>query len=98
MWRKARAIGSSAARRALPFHVEKPTAIERFTMKLMPLRSFCMKSARSTAISTQAPQPRESCRLSKWLRLRRIDARLRAMASHTLCQPVQPRDSSRLAK
>ena len=42
-------------------------------MKLTPLRSFCMKIARSTAISDHAPQPRDSSRLSAWLKLRRID-------------------------
>ena len=42
-----------------------PTRSLRLIMKLRPLRSFCMNAARSTAISTHAPQPRESSRLRK---------------------------------
>ena len=68
----------------------KPTASLRLTMKLRPLRSFCMNARRSAAISLQAPQPRDSSRLSMWLMLRRIDSIFRFFSAHSSDQHTQP--------
>ena len=73
----------------------RPEESLRYIMWPMPLRSFCMKAARSAAISIHAPQPRDRPRCSKWRRLRCIDARFRAAETQMACHAFQPRDSSR---
>jgi hypothetical protein len=79
-------------------HKPAPTATLRSTMKPTPLRSLCKNAARDTAISTHAPNPRDSSRLSTWLRLRRIDSIFAFAAHHCACRHTQPRARLRSSK
>jgi hypothetical protein len=45
-----------------------------------------------------APNPRDSSRLSTWLRLRRIDSIFAFAAHHCACRHTQPRARLRLSK
>ena len=56
-------IGSSRGIKAAR-HPSKPSASLRFTILPRPMRSFIMNSARSIAIASHAPKPRDKPRLS----------------------------------
>ena len=49
---------------------------------LSPLRSFCMSSARLTAISTHALNAFDCCPLSMWLKLHRIASSICFCSDH----------------
>ena len=78
--------------------LSKPSASLRFTIRLSPLRSLRRNAARSSSISTQAPQPRDRPRWRRCPRLLRIDSRFALSTSHVSYHATQPRESSRLRK
>jgi hypothetical protein len=93
------ALSAWAFSRAIELsHDANAMAALRFTSILSPLRSLRMNSARSIAISTQAPEPRDSSRFRKWPMLRFIEAILRFCSSYSECHATQPRAISRLRK
>ena len=79
--------------------VAKPTEGElAIDHEAQPLRSFCMNAARSTAISTHAPQPRDSAAVQQWPGPCASTPCFASAPAIHRCQADQPRDSWRLIK